>query len=239
MYWITQSYCALWHHLEIKQRSSLPDVGPAILIANHTCGIDHLLLQSGCNRVLGFLIAREYYEAKPIHWLCVRLGCIPVRRDGHDLAATRAALRTLEEGRVVPVFPEGRILPTSGEELGEGKSGAAFLALQARVPVFPAYIRGTPRTNDVLKAVITTSNASVRFGPPIDLSDIPVQDRYDRETLNQVTERMMNAIRDLRAKDRSECERDRPTSSSIKKNVPLDRSQDHPRSLPSVAGTTV
>ncbi len=202
--WANRAYCALWHHLRVDGVAPLPENGPAILIANHTCGIDHMLLQAGCERVLGFLIAREYYEFWPIRGLCRKLGCISVRRDGHDLAATRAAMRALEEGRVVPVFPEGRILPTSGEELGEGKHGAAFLALQSRVPVIPAYIRGTPRTNNIWKAMRTPSEAHVLYGKPIDLSDVPVETRYDKETLGAVTERMMDAIRELQARSLGE-----------------------------------
>jgi 1-acyl-sn-glycerol-3-phosphate acyltransferase len=197
---VNRLYCALWHRLRSERPAPLPDRGPAMLIANHTCGIDHMLLQAGSRRVLGFLIAREFYDFGPIHPICRLIGCIPVRRDGKDLAATRAALRALEEGRVVPMFPEGRITPTSGRELGAGKPGVAFLALHARVPVIPAYISGTPETNNVWKALITPSRARVVYGPPIDLSDMPAQPPYDKATLTTVTERMMDAIRALRAR---------------------------------------
>src|SRR5262249_28955956 len=116
LWWVNATYCGFFHRLEREGMAPLPTRGAAILISNHTCGIDHLVLRAGCRRVLGFMIAQEFYE----HWLCRPfcrlLGCIPVRRDGRDLAATRAALRALEQGRVVPIFPEGRILPTSGRE---------------------------------------------------------------------------------------------------------------------------
>jgi 1-acyl-sn-glycerol-3-phosphate acyltransferase len=199
LWWIDRAYCAFWHRLE-TERAPLPEHGPAILVANHTCGIDHLLLQAGCARVLGFMVAQEYYD----HWLCrpfCRLiGCIPVRRDGRDISATRAALRALKEGRVVPIFPEGRIIPTSGREIGEGKSGAAFIALHSGVPVIPGYIRGTPPTNDVWKALYTPSDARVVYGPPIDLSGLSGGDRPDKEALDAATERIMAAIHALRAR---------------------------------------
>ena len=127
-------YCAFWHRLEVVDRDPLPTEGPAILISNHTCCIDHMLLQAATRRLLGFLIARELYDFWFFRPFCRVGGCIPVRRDGNDIAAMRAALRVLEEGRVVPIFPEGRILPTSGRELGEAKPGVAFIALRAGVP---------------------------------------------------------------------------------------------------------
>src|SRR5262249_47295341 len=52
-------YCALWHGLRTEGYAPLPETGPAILISNHTCGIDHMLLQAASRRVLGFMIARE------------------------------------------------------------------------------------------------------------------------------------------------------------------------------------
>jgi 1-acyl-sn-glycerol-3-phosphate acyltransferase len=143
------------------------------------------------------LIAREFYEFWAIRPICKLIGCIPVKRDGHDLAATRAALRALDEGKVVPIFPEGRILPTSGRELGQPKSGVAFLALRSGVPVVPAYISGTPATNNVWKALITPSSARVIYGPPIDLSEFDATEVKDREVLEQVSERLMDAIRTL------------------------------------------
>jgi len=201
LWWANALYCTCLHRLElVTGRAPLPEHGPAILIANHTCGIDHMILQAGCRRVLGFMIAQEFYDIWLCGLFCRLLGCIPVKRDGRDVAATRAALRALKQGRVVPIFPEGRILPKSGLEIGPGKPGAAFIALRARVPVIPAYICGTPLTNDVFKSLHAPSNARIAFGAPIDLSVFPAGEHIDRETIATVTMRLMNAICDLRAR---------------------------------------
>ncbi len=200
LWWLNALYCGLVHRLEAPRLAPLPESGPALLIANHTCGVDNLLLQASCRRVLGFLIAREWFEFWLCRPFCRILGCIPVRRDGQDLGAARAALRALEQGRVVPIFPEGKILPSSGLQIGEGKAGAAFLAMHAKVPVIPAYIRGTPPTEDVFKALHWPSRARVVYGEPIspaEFEGVP----SDREALQRVTERLMDAIRDLRDRE--------------------------------------
>jgi 1-acyl-sn-glycerol-3-phosphate acyltransferase len=202
MHWIMIAYCALWYRLKTNGWAPLPATGPALLIANHTCGIDHLVLQSGCRRVLGFIIAREYYDWKTIHWFCTRVRCIPVNRDGRDLQAIRAALRALGEGRVVPIFPEGRITPSAGRELGEMLPGAAYLALRARVPVYPAYIHGTPETDQIGPSLRTAARAFVTFGPPIDLSDFVREDAGDKAAQAEVSRRFRAAFLDLR--DRSQ-----------------------------------
>ncbi len=197
LWWINRLYCSIWHHLESSETTAVPASGAALLVSNHTCGIDHMLLQAMTRRALGFLIAQEFYDwwfARPF---CRIIGCIPVKRDGRDLSATRAAIRALKEGRVVPIFPEGRITPTSGRVIGEAKPGVAFIALRTGFPVIPAYIRGTPETNDIFRSIRTPSEARVVFGPPVDLSDLDLRDD-DREALDVATRRIMRAIRSLR-----------------------------------------
>lgn len=198
LWWLNAFYCAAWHRFRLPERDPLPAEGPAILICNHTCGIDHMLLQASTRRALGFLIAKELYDVPLYHPFCKLIGCIPVKRDGRDLAATRAALRALHEGRVVPIFPEGHIIPTSGRELGEGKPGVSFFAVTARVPVIPAYICGTPESNQVGRSLRTPSHSRVVFGPPVDLSDFLSAGKVERDRLDEVTARLMGAIRALR-----------------------------------------
>jgi 1-acyl-sn-glycerol-3-phosphate acyltransferase len=199
---INATVCAFWYGLETEGMAPLPEHGPAILIANHTCSIDPMVLQATCRRVLGFLIAKEFFENPVFHPMCRLLGCIPVRRDGNDLTATRAALRALRGGRVVPIFPEGRIIPTSGRELGEPKPGAAFIVLHARVPVIPAYIWGTPETDEIWKALRTPARARVVYGRPIDAAAIAPEGPIDKAALASVSGRLMDEIHELRAQVR-------------------------------------
>jgi 1-acyl-sn-glycerol-3-phosphate acyltransferase len=197
---LNSSYCLLWHQLSIDGHAPLPEVGPAILISNHTCGIDHMLLQSKSRRLLGFMVAREYYEWPSIHWICKYIGCIPVNRDGRDFAATRTAMRALKAGRVLPIFPEGHIVPASGRRLDEMKPGTAYLAIHARVPVIPAYIFGTPETNEIIESLLTPSRAKVIFGEPIDLSDVGRERAGDKSAQAEVSDRFKQAFLALQLK---------------------------------------
>jgi 1-acyl-sn-glycerol-3-phosphate acyltransferase len=200
MWRFARLYTKLAHGLQTPTGDApLPENGPALLIANHTSGVDSMILFAASRRPLGFMIIKEWYDHKIVNPFCKVLGCIPVRRDGTDLAATRAALRALGEGRVVPIFPEGVIVPDSGRSFAEGKPGAAYLALRAGVPVVPAYLSGTPPTEDVIGSWFCTSRSRVVFGPPIDLSPYRTGDeRPDRATIEAVSQALMKAIRDLK-----------------------------------------
>jgi 1-acyl-sn-glycerol-3-phosphate acyltransferase len=200
LYRAMELYCILWHQLRVGSSAPLPQSGPAILISNHTCGIDHMLLQVSSRRLLGFMIAREYYDSPWLHGICSYIGCIPVNRNGRDLAAIRAGLKALERGRVLPIFPEGTIVPASGRGLAEMKPGSAYIAIRAGVPVVPAYIVGTPPTNEIIASLCTPSRARVIFGQPIDLSDISAAEAGDKAVQAVVSERFKSALLALQAR---------------------------------------
>ncbi|APW59788.1 lysophospholipid acyltransferase family protein [Paludisphaera borealis] len=198
-WWVIRFYTWFWHRLQHVGWAPLPETGPAVLISNHTCCIDHLLLQSSCRRVLGFMIAREFFELPIVHAFCVRVGCIPVNRDGRDLQAIRVALRALDEGKVLPIFPEGKVTANSGRTLGPMLPGAAFIAVRSGAPVIPAYIYGSPLTDDIAQSLLWRSRARVRFGPPIDMSDIKPSQAGDKNVLARVSDRFERALLELQA----------------------------------------
>ncbi len=198
IWWLNAAYAAFWHRFEAPEIDPLPSEGPVLLICNHTSGIDHILLQASTRRVLGFLIAKELYDIPVYTPFCKLAGCIPVKRDGRDITATRAALRALKEGRAVPIFPEGHIIPTGGRTLGEGKPGVAYLAVTARVPVIPVYLWGTPENNKFVQSFRMPSHSRILVGPPVDLSEFQHDGKADRDRLEEATAKLMDAIRALR-----------------------------------------
>ena len=59
-----------------------------------------------------------------------------VKRGKSDVGAVKAALRALKGGEKLLIFPEG----TRHDEIGEGKTGAAMMAIRTGVPILPIYI---------------------------------------------------------------------------------------------------
>ncbi len=200
LWWFNRLYTSFLHRLEIQADAPLPAEAAAILISNHTCGIDHLILQAGTRRLLGFMITEAYYNHPVYHPFCKMINCIPVKTEGNDATALRAGIRALRDGRVLPIFPEGRINPSSGREFHDPKPGAAYLALRTGVPVIPAYISGTPPTAEIPAVCFTPSHARLVFGPPIDLSDLMEGKGHqdERARVDEAMHRMFGAIVALR-----------------------------------------
>jgi 1-acyl-sn-glycerol-3-phosphate acyltransferase len=189
-------FARVWHGYSRRGPDPLPASGPAILIANHSSHADPGFLMASTSRPLGFLQARECYDAG--RWLFRRAGCIPVSRGRADASAIRSALRRLEGGGVVALFPEGDVAVAGRGRVGRGRHGAALLALRSGAPVFPALILRGPQARGSLRDWLwPTRGVRVLFGPPVDLSGYRGRP-IDHRLLDDVTDRLMQSIEALR-----------------------------------------
>jgi 1-acyl-sn-glycerol-3-phosphate acyltransferase len=160
---VNRIFTRVYHHVEVLSPCTLPRRGPAILVCNHTSGLDPQLIQSTCGRLITWMMAREYYEMPGIKKILDTVGVIPVSRGARDTAATRAAMRALENGEILGIFPEGKIAPT--RELLPFQVGVALLAMKSEAPVHPACLDGTQRGLEMMKAFLRPQRATLRFGP--------------------------------------------------------------------------
>jgi len=189
-------YCRWWFRLKREGICTVPPEGPAIVVANHTCAIDPLLLIASIpHRVPAFLIAAEYAGLPLLRRLIAMIECIPIRRDGHDAAGTWAALRHLKAGKLLGIFIEGRI-PPPGEHV-EPKEGPALLALRTGAALVPACIVGTRYDESLTKPFFRRHHARVRFGPPIDVRPFQ-EDKTPKETIRNLTEMLQRQIYEMR-----------------------------------------
>lgn len=163
----------------------LPEDGPAIVVSNHISGLDPLLLIAASKRRLRFIIATEQYNRFGFQWLFRLAGCIPVDRKGRPERAFRAALKALDDGEVVALFPHGAI-HLEGEPYRKLKPGAVRLAQLANCPIFPARISGVRSTGDVMLPVMLRARAKIENLPLIDCFG-----RESTECLNEIEQSLV------------------------------------------------
>jgi 1-acyl-sn-glycerol-3-phosphate acyltransferase len=167
----------------------------AVIVSNHVSGIDPLLIQLCTDRIVHWMVAREYYEMLGISFVFRTLRSIPVNRGGIDTAATKTAIRYAQQGGLVGLFPEGRV-NTTDELLLPGRSGAALIALRARVNVIPCFVEGAPYDGTALGSFFMAAKARVTVGKPIDLS--PYYGREgDKAVLQELTKTFLLEIAKL------------------------------------------
>lgn len=189
-------YCWFWPRAGRDGFCTIPATGGAIVAANHSSTLDPFVLTSGSpNRVIGFMIAAEYAKIPFFSNLVRAIECVPVTRSGVDTASVKAALRHLQEGKLLGIFPQGRIQKPADPIVV--REGVGMLALRSAVPVIPAYIGGLRYSDSVVVPFFRRHHAFVRFGRPLDLSAWKGREK-DREAFREVAEYIMAEIMKLR-----------------------------------------
>jgi 1-acyl-sn-glycerol-3-phosphate acyltransferase len=136
---LNRLFCRGWHRLD-KAEFRLPE-GPVILVGNHICGLDPLLIQATVNRPLCFLMAREYYrKIWYARWGFDMVGAIPVSPGGANRHAISEAIRVVERGNALCLFPEGGANPPI--PLHRILPGAAMIARETGAPIIPFRVSG-------------------------------------------------------------------------------------------------
>ena len=110
--------------------------------------------------------AREEYDRPILNWLFRASGCIPVDRAGRPEKALREALRALQQGEVVAIFPHGRIL-LDDELPHKIKGGVARLAIWSETTIYPVRIDGVGGEGQVALAPVIPSNVVLTMGRPL------------------------------------------------------------------------
>lgn len=162
---LNRLFCRRYHRLA-HDTIALPPRGGALLVSNHVSGLDPLLMIAAVRRPLRFIIAQEEYERFGFNWLFRALGCIPVAREQRPELALRAAMRALEAGEVVALFPHGRI-HLDGDPPRALKGGVARLAALSGCPIYPLRITGINGAGLVLGAVLRRSRARLTGFPAL------------------------------------------------------------------------
>jgi 1-acyl-sn-glycerol-3-phosphate acyltransferase len=137
-----------------------------VLVANHRSSVDPFFVQLSAGRRVHWMVAREYCENIVFGPILRAVQAIPTNRSGTDTRATKLAIRLARQGKLVGMFPEGRLNHTR-DPLVSIRPGAALVAVRAGVPIIPLYIFGSPYRREVWSPLIMSARVRITFGQPI------------------------------------------------------------------------
>lgn len=188
--------CRLLPRARREGLCTIPRQGGAIVVANHNSTLDPFVLTSTSpNRIPGFMIAVEFTKIPFFSSLVRAIECIPVTRSGQDTSSVKAALRHLQQGKLLGLFPQGGV--RRPDEPIKVRDGVGMLALRSGAPVVPAYISGITYSDSTAAPFFQRQNAVVRYGEPVDLSEFKGREK-DRDAYKEASEKIMDAIMALR-----------------------------------------
>ncbi|HEY7204965.1 MAG TPA: lysophospholipid acyltransferase family protein [Methylomirabilota bacterium] len=197
----------LLFRLEVVNAGLVPATGPVLLVSNHVSVLDPPLIGGAAPRPLVFMAKEELFRI-PLFGRFIRaLNARPVRRDGSDVRALKAALAVLAEGHAMLVFPEGT-RGQEGEALREGKPGVGMLAVLSGAPVVPVFVSGSGAALPRGRALPRPAKVRVSFGPPLTFKSEGrsegtgagkrAGDDGRKEAYREAAQEMMRAIAQLR-----------------------------------------
>ena len=137
--------CWSWLKLSFRlrriHRDRVPRTGAILVISNHQSFLDPMVNGVTVWDRQFTALARDSLFVGPFGWVLRSVSARPIKREGGDLEAMKAALAELEAGRVVIIYPEGTRSPDGS--LQEFKRGVLLLVKRAKPTILPLGVEGT------------------------------------------------------------------------------------------------
>jgi 1-acyl-sn-glycerol-3-phosphate acyltransferase len=175
---------------EVQGLDHIPSEGGLVIAVNHLSRLDPPALFSVIERDdLSALVADKYKSHPIIRPVVNFVDGIWIHREDTDFRALRQATEYLQNGGILGIAPEGT--RSAGRGLMAAKTGVAYLAEKAGVPVVPVAITGT---DEILQAwgKLRRPKVVLRIGEPFRLP--PLERKTRAAQLQENTDEIMLRI---------------------------------------------
>lgn len=182
-----------YHGLE-----NVPADGAVIIAGNHPSYLDPLLVMLPIKRTIRFMAWDALFKVPGLGQLIKAIGAFPVDvRKGKGESAFREALRVLNEGQALGIFPEGQ--RSEAGPMGELRTGVARLAVETGAAIVPVTIGGAFRAWPKWKLLPKPAKIIVWYHEPIRLTEADRAARRDdkefhQQVMRQLAERINRSL---------------------------------------------
>ena len=180
---IMKPFFMLLHGTKYIGLENIPESGPVILAGNHKGFTDALLMLGGPKRIVHMMAKKELFKTKITNAYFRSMACISVDRSIKDEKAKSEAIKVLNNGEVLGIFPEGTTNKTNDLIL-PFKYGAVSFAKKTNAYIVPFSITGSYN--------IFKHNITLIYGKPYKVTG-------DLESENK---KLMNKVKKLIIKGR-------------------------------------
>ncbi len=157
----------LYYNPKIIGKENIPKDGSILIVGNHKHIMDQCNIIISTKRVVHYMAKKEYFDNKKVAWFFKAAGCISVDRSKKDEDAKAAALKVLNEGGAIGLFPEGTRNKTDAFLL-PFKFGAVSMAKKTDSYLVPFGISGDYK--------FRSKNLVVRIGKPFKINNISLEE---------------------------------------------------------------
>lgn len=175
---------------------NIPRHGPCLIACNHLSYFDPPFIGSAVRSREVFSMARSsLFNTKFKNWLFSNMNCISLDRQSGDIGAIRAALRLLNGGKCLMIYPEGT--RSADGNAGATLAGVGMLACKTKAPVIPCRIFGTFEVMSRHNRFFDwNQKANIVFGEPVRAENY-MPNEETRERYRVAADVIMAAVHNL------------------------------------------
>jgi 1-acyl-sn-glycerol-3-phosphate acyltransferase len=134
------------------------------------------------------MVKKEAFDNPFKGWYLRKVLCFPVDRSKVDAKAIKTAMKVLNDGYSLGIFPEGT--RNRSGKVGEFKSGAIKFALKKKIPILPAYIANSHNLTPPGAVLPRPATMSVHFLDLLDTKALLEEGKTEQDILNMLYERI-------------------------------------------------
>lgn len=189
---VLRNILRLFFSFEVKGREHLR-YEQVILAGNHTGFLDSPALIAAFDFPMRFMVAQMVFSWPIVGWIVKNSGMIPVA-PGKEKQALTESIRDLKAGKVIGIFPEGKITPDG--ELCEFRRGVGLIQKHSQATIIPFAIQGGFDAWHWGQWFPKFVKVTIQFGEPI-----PPSDRNDHEIVAELRQRVEGMLGEANARE--------------------------------------
>lgn len=140
LYILAPLYYKIFYRLKIHGKKINTTDGKYILCANHI-SIHDIFLAAMCVKKQVFYMAKAETSDIPVLGGTVKKLTIPIHRGASDIAAIKAAINAVNEGKLLGIFPQGTRMPGKEPSPADAKSGVGLISYRTKANIIPILIK--------------------------------------------------------------------------------------------------
>lgn len=202
-------FCRVFMRLDVKGVEKLKTIErPFLICPNHQSFLDPFVLTSNYPlsvfKHIFHVGASMFFKSGFMQFVARMLNVVPIDQDTQLLRAMKAGAIGLKKGKVLNIYPEGE--RAFDGELHAFKKGAAILATELELPIFPVALDGLQNVWARRSWKIRPAKVKIRIGDPFYASEVISKlavETSDEEKYQAVTDHLRGKIEAMIAEMRS------------------------------------
>lgn len=187
---LLRSFFLVWLRYRVHGIDNIVANSGGLFLVNHQSFLDPMIAQAELKRPVSWLARDSLFRIPVIGWVLRKTYTMPINRESAGSSSIRTALKRMECGFLVGIFPEGT--RSSDGTIGPFKPGFLAILRRAQVPIYPVGIAGANRAMPRGKWFIRPRRVCVVIGTPFTPEEIEqfIATKDTEMVINEVKKRV-------------------------------------------------